>query len=513
MIACYADRTSLRPGETFGLCASADGGTCSVEIARVGAERQVVFRQDGVAVGDHPTPADAVSAGCGWPVALTVTVGADWRSGYYDIMLTDAAGETAHHFLCVKAARGQTAREVLVLATNTWHAYNYWGGANAYCDVAALMEDRAPLSEAMDGAVGVLSTQRPFAQMLLAPPEGMPRLVNLTKRGFGRRPWAGADSAWSRAHGQSPYDGSAGFLQKWEEAYVRWAEGVEQRRFDYLTDHDLDADPDALAAYDRVVLVGHSEYWSAPQRDRIEQFVDRGGALVILSGNTAFWKVRWDDEGRTLICHKWKGLDAEVPDAEAGTHLWSHPLFQRPEAGITGLSFIFGGYHRLGNCVARGIGGYTVYRPDHWALAGLDLYWGDVIGDNLPLIGYENDGCAITFDDDGLPMAVPRLGVPPELEIIALAPATFAEADSPYAPLIPPEQLDVVAGIAFGDRGPRGQARVLRGHAVMASFDRGDGFVFNGGTTEWAYGLAARDPFVEGITRNVLARPAGRGDR
>jgi hypothetical protein len=41
---------------------------------------------------------------------------------------------------------------------------------------------------------------------------------------------------------------------------------------------------------------------------------------------------------------------------------------------------------------------------------------------------------------------------------------------------------------------------------VMASFRRGAGEVFNGGTTEWAHGLAARDPFVERITRNVLRR-------
>ena len=40
----------------------------------------------------------------------------------------------------------------------------------------------------------------------------------------------------------------------------------------------------------------------------------------------------------------------------------------------------------------------------------------------------------------------------------------------------------------------------------MASFKRGKGEVFNGGTTEWAYGLAAHDPFIEQITRNVLTR-------
>jgi hypothetical protein len=41
---------------------------------------------------------------------------------------------------------------------------------------------------------------------------------------------------------------------------------------------------------------------------------------------------------------------------------------------------------------------------------------------------------------------------------------------------------------------------------VMASFKRGRGEVFNAGTTEWAHGLAAGDPFVECITRNVLRR-------
>jgi hypothetical protein len=40
----------------------------------------------------------------------------------------------------------------------------------------------------------------------------------------------------------------------------------------------------------------------------------------------------------------------------------------------------------------------------------------------------------------------------------------------------------------------------------MASFRRGKGEVFNGGTTEWAHALAARDPFIERITRNVLKR-------
>jgi hypothetical protein len=503
--AFYSDRLSARAGERVGLHISSPSSPCRIEVARVGAEREVVLTLADVAVGDHPTPPDADQNGCGWPEAVAFEVGADWRSGYYDIRLTTADGRTAHHMLVVKPTAA-TARIALVLTTNTLHAYNYWGGASAYCNLDALMTGRAPLAEAMEGAVGVLSAERPFPPMLLAPPKGMPRLVNLTPRGFEARPWAGADTAWSKAHRQTPYDGSAGFLHKWEHAFVEWAES-EGIALDFFTDRDLEDEPGLLDAYPCAALVGHSEYWSAGQRDALERFVDQGGGLAILSGNTAFWKVRW--EGAVLHCQKWKGFDHAAAKAEDATHLWSHPVFDKPEAAITGLTFLYGGYHRLGLCVARGAGGYTVYRSEHWALAGCDLYYGDVIGSALPLIGYENDGCLFDFGEDGLPRAIPKLGVPENLEIIALTPAAFAEAPSPYRPLIPPEQLPVVAKIAHGSASPAAQARMLRGHAVMASFRRGKGEVFNAGTTEWAHGLAAGDPFVTRITKNVLARFGG----
>jgi hypothetical protein len=502
---CYTDRWSALPGEHIALHASSASPICQLEVARVGAVRQVVLRRE-VTVGDHPRPEHADRDGCGWPVACEIEVGADWTTGYYDIALTDAEGGAAHHPLCVKP-KAPRAKAVLVLATNTLAAYNYWGGASAYAHVESLMARQANLAAAMAGAIGRLSTQRPIAPLLVASPPDMPRTVNLRKRGFNERTWAGDETpTWARTHHKSAYDGSAGFINKWEHLFVTWAEG-ENLALDYLTDYDLDAEAGVLDGYDVVILAGHSEYWSGPQRDAIDAFVERGGRLAIFSGNTCFWKVRWEDDGRTLVCHKWKGLEAEDVPAAQATHLWSHPAFGRPEAEITGLSFLFGGYHRLGLCTARGIGGYTIYRDKHWALEGCDLYYGDVIGDGIPLLGYENDGCPLTFGADGLPAPVARVGVPEDLEIIALAPASFGEAsDSPYRPLIPPEQLDVAAWVAYGDTSPETQQRVLRGHAVMASFRRGRGEVFNGGTTEWVYGLTADDPFVTRITRNVLRR-------
>ncbi len=508
MLACYTDRLSVRPGERFTLHASAVHGPCRLEIARVGAARTVALTKDGLDIGDHPVPDHADRDGCAWPAAIEIQVG-DWASGYYDIELTDRAGEATHHFVVVKPPLGRpTAKAAFVLATNTYHAYNWWGGANAYADVTALMSRRADLPTAMSNAIGVLSTLRPFPQMLIAPPADVPRLVNLRRRGFEERPWAG-NRDWPRRRELSPYDNSAGFLNKWEHRFAAWAEG-ESVALDYFTDRDLETDAGVLEGYAAVALVGHSEYWSAPQRDAIETFVDGGGHLAIFSGNTAFWKVRFENDGARFICHKWKGFEADpaaIDKPSLGTHLWSHKAFARPEASITGLTFLFGGYHRLGLCVARGAGGYTVYDETHWALASADLFYGDQIGADLPLLGYENDGCRFRFGDDGRLAPVATLGVPEDLQIIAIAPCAFGEESGRgYAPIIPPENLPIIAREVFGEEGAAAEDRILRGHAVMASFRRGQGEVFNGGTTEWAHGLAAHDPFVETITRNVLRR-------
>jgi|SRR5579871_3290452 len=507
MLACYTDRLSLSPGEAASLHASSTpASACSIEVARIGAKREVVHTAGHIMVGAYPTPANSDALGCHWPAITEIRPGTDWPSGYYDIVLSNSAGETAHHFVCVKpAASARPAPSALILATNTYHAYNWWGGANAYCDVTSLMSRAKALPQAMAGAIGVLSTQRPFVPLIVAAPPDTPRLVNLRPRGFLKRPWAGSRE-WARQHRPSPYDRSAGFVNKWEHAFVAWAE-THGIALDIFTDIDLDSDPDLLAPYKVAIVAGHSEYWSGRQRAQLDAFVDGGGNLAIFSGNTCFWKVRWEADGKSLVCHKWRGFEAEPAAGRNATHLWSHPAFAQPEASLTGLSFLFGGYHRLGMCAARGTGGYTVYHNRHWMLEGTDLFYGDVIAPDLPLLGYENDGCRFEFDSDGLPAAIPSLGVPKNLEIVAIAPCAFGEeADGGYPPLIPPEKLDVCAGIVYGDTSARSQARLLRGHAVLASFVRGKGEVFNCGTTEWAHALSAANPFVERITTNVLRR-------
>ncbi len=508
---CYSDRLSARPGESVALHVSATSGVCDIEIARLSASRDVVFGEAGVKIANHGVPENAHIHGCGWPEAFRFTTGA-WRPGYYEILLKGADGAAARHMLCVKAEKPQ-AKAVIVLATNTYNAYNSWGGANTYVWIGGPHPAPIPADPAQHVVASRLSSERPFSAGLMQPASSRHRLVSETRRGFRERAQPGEAVHEVKAGGEG-WDCPAGFTDKWEHAFVSWAE-TNGYELDYLTDYDLEAEPHALEGYRAALFVGHSEYWSRGQREEVERFVDGGGNAIILSGNTCYWQCRWEDDGRTYVAYKGRAEEedpfmADPAKRHLTSGLWSSPWTGKPEAQLTGLSFLFGGYHRFGLCAARGIGGYTVWREDHWALKDADLYWGDVFGDDCRLVGYENDGCPLTFGEDGLPRPVPRLGVPETLEIIATAPATLGEPESEFGGVVPPEAWGPLTRAFAGCDSPGNRARMMRGHAVMASFKRGKGEVFNSGTTEWAYGLEARNPFVEQITRNVLDRFLGR---
>ncbi|MEL6984944.1 MAG: N,N-dimethylformamidase beta subunit family domain-containing protein, partial [Actinomycetota bacterium] len=207
------------------------------------------------------------------------------------------------------------------------------------------------------------------------------------------------------------------------------------------------------------------------------------------------------------------------------TSMWSDPRIGRPETSTTGLSFTRGGYHRIGDAVAGGQGGYTVHRPDHWVLANTGLAAGDLLGAESTIVGYEVDGCALTWppptgsDPSPAPVPTGEDGAPSTLEILASAPArlisiTDDRCEAPaalWASVDPPGDLEGVAMILHDTPHPtQEQLDALgSGHAVLGLFTKGDGMVFNAGTTDWAYGLDDDGP-VGQVTTNVIERFLGR---
>ena len=58
---------------------------------------------------------------------------------------------------------------------------------------------------------------------------------------------------------------------------------------------------------------------------------------------------------------------------------------------------MYGLYARFGQATPRGVPGFIVYRPDHWLLEGTHLRYGDVLGADDGIVGYETVGTRVAF--------------------------------------------------------------------------------------------------------------------
>jgi len=516
----YAGRLSYAPGEVAALHLSVtrpgvlgdvvpgDGPLrCDVTIIRDGAQPEVVWRGAGVTVAAHPVPTDAAAAGARWPVTLEVPIGDDWRSGFHVVELrshVDEADATAtrvaHAGFAVRPRSGApTSPVLLALATDTWNAYNDWGGPNLYT-----------------GGTHV-SFARPLARGYVVRPDAV------ANRNANLGPLPDPDVAKWIAYvfgaDVSPWCGCAGW-PGWERPFVAWAEAAGHD-IDVCTNTDLVDHPELLEDHPLLLSVGHDEYWTWAMRDAVDAHVAAGGNVAFLSGNTAFWQVRLEDGGDTMVAYK---MTARADDPVVGTdqeHLitsmWSDPLVGRPETAMTGVSFTRGGYARIGGATPLASGGYTVWRPEHWLLDGTDLRYGDVLGAADTIVGYECDGCALTLVD-GRPVPTGEDGCPPGFAVVATAPAhlwskTDAVDDYPsgLSALRTIGELEEVADLLFGDHEPATTARIAHGHAVLGVRDgaRGAGTVVTTGCTDWVFGLVGGDPAVARITSTVLERLGG----
>ncbi len=257
--------------------------------------------------------------------------------------------------------------------------------------------------------------------------------------------------------------------------------------------------------------VGHDEYWSAPARDTVEAYVRGGGTYASLSGNTIFWQVRLVDDGDTMVCHKYSAHDTD-PQGTATTGMWCDPVMQRPESAFLGASSAYGLYSRFGQATPRGSGGFTVYRTDHWLLAGTGLRYGDLLGADHGVVGYETVGCRIAFDELQLPVRAGGDHTPEDLEIVAFSPSSnlaMGEYPKSIAALDDQGDLEFIATRLYGGTDPVSLARVRHGNSVMVvcrPSGPGGGEVITIGSTDWVYGLD--DPAVAQVTRNIISRAA-----
>ncbi len=438
----YAGLRSIAQGEEIPIHVSTTAAKYEIEVARLGAKREVVWKKSDVPGVAYPVPEDASANGCRWPESVRVPSGAAWKSGYYEVVLraADAGGkwtqrgkrtaESSAWFIVRQAQPGTTSKILMQLCTNTYNAYNNWGGFSVYA-----------YSSLSNNQGHRVSFERP---------------------------------------GPSQF-------ARWELPFVQWAE-KNGYTLEFAANDDLEFRPEVLTSYKLVLSVGHDEYWSTPMRDNLEAWIGKGGNVAFFSGNTCCWQVRAEDNGRAFACCKQNyHLDPVYQSREFKTvsTLWSHHLLKRPENELTGVGFLWGGYRKSHGQFMTDPAEYEVHRPDHWVLAGTGLKRGDKFGGKDTIVGYECDGCELTWKD-GLPFPTLKDGTPKTFEVLATCPVRWHPDDAEWY-----EQWE------------KGRT----GAACLGLYTRG-GTVFTAATTDWAHGLQGGDAAVMRITQNVLERLA-----
>ena len=499
---CYTDEFSYGPGDEVGIKVHTTADRFDLEIVRDGHSPKTVFRREGIPGIAQQTPPDAYAVGCGWRDATTVVIDPVWTSGFYLIIVrvqTDSGHVVEREgFFIVRTTIPQNADFLLIHATSTVLAYNDWGGANHYRGLP-------DSSGGLDTPTPIASARRPIARGMLRKPVGAPRIPHTDvppPHWIPRYPTY--EWAWHR--GYSRHHADAGWAT-YERPFTVWAEQAGYT-VAHISQTDLHRNTDALDGYRCAVVVGHDEYWTWEMRDRIDEFVDAGGGLARFGGNY-LWQVRLDADG-TQTCYKDPRHDPMTAiDPTRSSTTWDWPPIGRPAATTMGLTGLAGIYSRYGATTPRSSGGFTVYRPDHWALQDSDLYYGDTFG-TVPvcIAGFEMDGVDYTFRK-GQPYPTGADGAPDNLEIIAMAPAVAYARDrwNAQVPIgSPMEDAHGILEMLFEGDPPEYLRELEYGSGMVASFTRGQGEVFNAGSAEWVNGLAEREWFTERITRTVLDR-------
>ncbi|MET8938076.1 N,N-dimethylformamidase beta subunit family domain-containing protein [Streptomyces rubiginosohelvolus] len=263
--------------------------------------------------------------------------------------------------------------------------------------------------------------------------------------------------------------------ERWEEGLLRWLPSAGYP-VDLCSGLDLHDGGELLSHYRLLVVNGHDEYWSMEMRDSVETFARRGGNVAFFAANTAWWQMRLEDDGRTMVCHRDALTDpVTATDPRRTTVEWSSSPVDRPENSMTGLSFRRGaGAWGEGMAVMRK-DAYTARFAGHWAFAGTGLADGEPFARGA--LGYETDSCALEWTGE-VPRATGADGTPASFVVLATA--------------------DLRHWREYGQGGS----------ATMGVFRLGAGTVFNAGTINWG-SVLADDPVVDRVTRNVLDRLGG----
>ena len=191
------------------------------------------------------------SLGCGWTPSFSYSPTSSWVSGVYAAQLVSPESNENEVVFVVRPST-PTNQIAVVLATNTYNAYNAWAGHNQY-------------TYGQNGVQRTITLMRPSQQTAIGPTGK----INHTLY-------------------------SDLLLLDWMTSA-----GID---YDVYTDLDIDADGTSwMPQYKAVVLGSHPEYWTATARNNLISYLGSGGNVVATGGNCIYEEVSYTSDRSAMI--------------------------------------------------------------------------------------------------------------------------------------------------------------------------------------------------------------------
>jgi len=184
------------------------------------------------------------------------------------------------------------------------------------------------------------------------------------------------------------------------ECFFRWMPD-QNYNTRYITDSELE-DYSEIQNSKVVIITGKSEYWTRQARLNIDKFIAAGKNVLVLSGDTMYWQVRYNTKENLMICYKGNGSDP-LANTIYETCLWDTTYLKYPVRTSIGGDFNGGGYPMK---VANPLNGFTIVQDASPLFTGTGLKAGDLL--NLPTI--ETDGAPV------VDMILPETGGVPVID-------------------------------------------------------------------------------------------------
>ncbi len=368
------------------------------------------------------------------------------RSGLYYLWARTPSGK-AFSFPWVVAPAKPKAKIAVLASSNTWNAYNNFGGRSNYINA-----DRLPDTPTVNARLDLDRYRRPTAFGTWKPrdEEFMPLSFDRPEpHNHILEPGEVTDSVQGRVQcGQAPGEWR---LLGWLER-----EGFE---YDYYAEAQLHDGTLPLDSYKVLMLSIHPEYWTRQMYLAVKRWVfDRGGRLLYLAGNGLNCEVVFAPDGTMRCLSHLNSLHGELGGHnDDGTVEYESRMHRTLESEASLLGVV---------CTAAGLmtaAPYEVKDASHWIFHGTGVRNGDLFGEKT--LHERVPGGASGHETDKI---------------------------SPSSPA----NTQLLAKGINADGG---------GGDVIVHEPSGGGAVFSVGSMTWVPALFT-DPVISRVTRNVIER-------